>query len=130
MKKEIKFSALIIEKLSKDWQEEILLSSAKEIEAVKEYLSNPDEFEVVFRKCTLIKDATLHEAIDLAKANPDDYFCYPASMCTYAIDNNSVLFIEAITGENHADSDRIDDFFWARQLNADEERTLRKKYGI
>ena len=130
MKKEIKYSALIIEKATKDRINEILLTSEKDIEAVKEYLSDPNEYEVIFRKCTLVKGSTLQEAIDLAKANPDDYYCYPASMCTNIIDNSSDYFIETIINDDLSDSENIEDFFWAKQLNADEEKTLRKKYGI
>ena len=139
-------SVLIIEKATGKWINEFELyeEDKNTIEAAKEYLAEPDKYEVVFRKSTFVIGATLREAYDLAKAHPDDNYIHnteamgPGEMTCETADGFMQQIkedFEMITEEFEYSDDKgwneeAKEFLWARKMNAQEEQSVRGKYGI
>ena len=140
MEKEIKNTVLIIDKATDERFEFIL---PDDIEALKDYLTESDKYDVIFRETTFIHDATYREAFDLAKSHQDDNYYYkPEWMYSGdTVSESAEYFMEQLSDdisyeedneldENDAWGKYAQDFFWARRLSADEEQTVRKKYSI
>lgn len=134
------FDVAIIERATGKMLKEIYLNSPRRKttrKTIKKYLSQPDRYEVVFRKRELIYDATFREAYDLAKSHPDGYYLifedwFPDSF----IDESADYFLQELMkyfgeGDDRAEwTDTIPDWLWARRLSEDEERDIMTKYGI
>ena len=128
---------LIIRKSTGEWIKEFDLfekDEEEEIKAIKEYLSESDEYDIVFRKNLLITGATFREEYDFAKAHPNDYYYFNADLFVQFVNESADYFNEQLKEyleetENNWD-DKAPHFFWARLMSATEERTVRAKYGI
>ena len=140
MEKEIKNTVLIIDKANEERFEFIL---PDQIEYLKDYIAKPDKYNAVFRETTFIHAATYREAYDLAKSHEDDNYYYKAEWMYSGdtVSESAEYFIEQLTEEvyeieedyedkNDAWNRSAYDFFWARCLNADEEKAIREKYDI
>ena len=140
MEKETKNTVLIIDKAA-DERFEFVLSD--DIKVLKDYLAEPDKYNAVFRETTLIHGATYREAYDLAKSHQkDDYYYKPEGMYPdETVSESAEYLIEQLTegvyeieedyeDKNKAWDEYAQDFFWARRLNAAEEKAVREKYGI
>ena len=139
-------SVLIIDKTTRKWINEFELyeEDEKTITAAKEYLEEPDKYEVVFRKSTFVIGATLREAYDLAKAHPDDNYIhnteamYPGEMTCGTADGFMQQIkedFEIITEEFDYSDDKgwneeAKEFLWARRMSADGERAIREEYNL
>ncbi len=134
------FDVAIIERATGKMLKEVYLKSPRRKttrKTIKKYLSQSDRYDVVFRKWEFLTDATFREAYDIAKSHPDGYYhifydWFPDSFT----DESAEYFLQELMkyfgeGDDRAEwTDTIPDWVWARRLNADEEQTVRKKYGI
>ena len=118
------------------------------IEALREYLSEPDKYYVELRECNECEDFTLREAYDLAVAHPNDYF-EPADMVMYGLTNPADVFIhnilwdiaddkgitevdvkEASSIDSQAWNGKMGPFLWDRVLSKEEATAECKRFGI
>ena len=119
------------------------------IEALREYLSDPDKYVIEFRECNECENFTLRDAYDLAVAHPNDYF-EPADMAMFAVTGSadSLIFdhiladiadYEGLTdwdGEKVLSFDykswnrEMSPFLWDRVLDPEESKSLCQKYDI